>query len=456
VAFDVVIVLGFGVGIPVACGIAILKHGLYEIDVVINRTVVYGLLAAFFTVVYVGIVVGIGTAVGSRSNTFLTILAAVVIAVAFQPLRERARRVANRMVYGERATPYEVLSEFAERMAGAYATEDILPRMARILGEGTGAAGADVWLRVGTQLRPAARWPASGDGAPRRPPLTVTDDEFPNIPGVGAAMPVRHHGELLGALSVTKPPAEPLTPAEQKLVSDLAAQAGLVLRNVRLTEELKANLNELRASRQRIVTAQDQERRRLERNIHDGAQQQLVSIAVKLRLVEALIARDPERAAEMARQVGAETTDALETLRDLARGIYPPLLVDGGLGAALSAQARKVSLPVSVEIDGLERYPQEVEGAIYFCVLEALQNVAKYAEASRAIVRLEAHDGHLSFTVTDEGVGFDPTRTSFGTGLQGMEDRLSALGGELSIRSEPGTGTTVTGVVPVRMVQALA
>jgi signal transduction histidine kinase len=444
--FDLVIVLGFGVGIPISCGVAILKHGLYEIDVVVSKTVTYGVLAAFFTAVYVAVVVGIGTLIGSTRNPFLTVVAAVVIAAAFNPVRDRAKRFANRIVYGRRATPYEVLSEFAERMAGTYALEDVLPRMARILGEGTGAGRAQVWLRVGPELRPAAAW---GDDRDGHGPVPVIGDELPAVPDVTRVVAVRHQGSLLGALSVTKPPNEPMASAEGKLLDDLAAQAGLVLRNVRLTEELRANLDELRASRVRIVTAQDEGRRRLERNIHDGAQQQLVSLAVKLRLAESMIGRDPDAERDLIAQIQSGLQEALEDLRDLARGIYPPLLADQGLLAALRAQARKAPLPVEIEADGLGRYAQAQEAAVYFCALEALQNVSKYAGASRARVRLIQTDGQLTFEVEDDGAGFDPSTTAYGTGLQGMADRLAALGGELDVRSTPGAGTTVTGVVPV-------
>jgi signal transduction histidine kinase len=260
--------------------------------------------------------------------------------------------------------------------------------------------------------------------------------------------PVRHQGELLGALSITKRPGESITPNEEKLVRDLAAQAGLVMRNVTLTDQLMATIEELRASRQRLVTAQDEGRRRIERNLHDGAQQQIVALTVKLRLLAQVVDRDPEAAKSMAADLQSDAGDALEQLRDLARGIYPPLLADQGLVAALEAQARKASVPTQVRSDGIGRYPQDTEAAVYFCVLEALTNVAKYSGATRAEVSLAQTDGALGFAIVDDGVGFDTAETSYGTGLLGMADRLDALGGTLRVDSRRGEGTTVEGRIP--------
>jgi signal transduction histidine kinase len=387
----------------------------------------------------VGIVVGVGALVGSRGNLFLSILATAVIALAFQPVRQRARHLANRLVYGKRATPYEVLSQFSQGMRGSFSAEAALPQMAEIIGEGTGAGRAEVWLRVGGELRPAATWP--GDRDHTQNAISLSGRDFPHIPNVARSFPVEHQGELLGALAISMPRGEAVTPANEKLLRDVAFQAGLVLRNVRLIEEL-------RASRQRLVAAQDAERRRLERDIHDGAQQQLVALAVKLRLVEAMAAKDPAKATAMASEAKGEAQDALNNLRDLARGIYPPLLADQGLAVALEAQARKASLPVEIRSDGVGRYPQEAEATAYFCVLEALQNVAKYAEATTAVVNLREEDGELLFSVSDDGRGFDVRSTPRGSGLQNMADRLDAVGGHLEIDSAPGRGTTVTGRVP--------
>jgi signal transduction histidine kinase len=417
------------ISIPVSIGIAILKYRLYEIDVVIKKTVVYAILAILLFVVGVVPAWAIGGLVvdATGSGEFSWLVAGLLVGVGIWPLRRLATRIADRLVFGRRATPYQVLSEFSDRVAETYAAEDVLERMARVLAAGVGATGATVWLGAGAGAHPAATWPSGAGSDPVLP---------------GSAIEVRHQGEALGALSVRMPVNDPMTPTKERLIRDLAGQAGLVLRNAKLIEDL-------RASRQRLVAAQDEERRRIERNIHDGAQQQLVALAVKLGLVERQLPPDADRAAAMLSEAKAETNDALETLRDLARGIYPPLLADQGLGAALGAQSRKASIPVTVDADGVGRFAQDVEAAVYFSCLEALQNVAKHAGAEQAWIRLGRTDGDLTFEVRDDGRGFDPAVVAKGTGLQGIADRLAAIGGEIEVRSAPGDGTTLVGRVPL-------
>jgi signal transduction histidine kinase len=366
-------------------------------------------------------------------------------------VRERVQRFANRLVYGQRATPYEVLSQFSGRVAETYAADEVLPRMARVLQEGSGAESATVWLRSGHLLRPAASYPESAD---RLAPLEVSGDSLPQVSAADRVVAVEHRGELLGALSVVKRRGESLTPMELRLIDDLAHQAGLVLKNVGLSSELMQRLEELRGSRQRLVQAQDEERRRLERNLHDGAQQHLVALKVKLGLVNALAEKNPEGATAMLGQLQGDADEALETLRDLARGIYPPLLADRGLALALESQARKAALPVSVEAEGVSRHSAEVEATVYFCVLEALQNVQKHAGASGVVVRLREADGELRFEVTDDGHGFEVAAAKNGSGLTNLADRLDAVGGRLDIDSTPGRGSRLTGTVPLNPVGA--
>jgi len=452
---DVVNTAGLGLAMPVSIAFAIFRYKLYDVDVVVSRALVYGALAALITAVYVGIAVGLGSLVGGggKPNLGLSILATAVVAVGFQPVRERLQKVANRLVYGRRATPYEVLSTFGQRVSDSYASDEVLPRMAQVLQEGTGAEAATVWLRSGDRLHPMATAPDSLVGYE---PLPMGDGVLPEFPGATQAIPVRHQGQLLGALSVVTRRGEALTAMEGKLVDDLAAQAGLVLKNVGLTADLQRRVDELRASRQRLVAAQDGERRRIERNLHDGAQQYLVAVAVKLGIAQMQAAKDPEKARQSVIALKSDVDDALETLRDLARGIYPPLLAEQGLPAALEAQARKATIPVTVDADGVGRHPQDLEAALYFCVLEALQNVQKYAGASSATVRLREGGGELTVSVSDDGAGFDVATAKRGAGLTNMEDRLEAIGGHLHVESQPGRGTTVRAAVPIGVRDAVA
>jgi signal transduction histidine kinase len=433
--------------VPVAIGIAVLKYRLYDIDVIISRTLVYGALAAFITAVYIGIAVGIGTLVGSggQPNLWLSIVATIIVAVGFQPLRERLQKIANRLVYGKRATPYEVLSQFSGQVAETYAAEEVLPRMARVLQDGTGAEVATVWLRSGAELRPAATFPEAAVGIH---PVLMSNGSLPDLPGATTSARVEHQGELLGALSVAKRKGEPLTPTEAKLIGDLAHQAGLVLRNVGLTAELRQRLEELSNSRQRLVRAQDEERRRLERDLHDGAQRHLIAIKIKLELAQTLTVTSPREAKAALTELKADADEALETLRDLARGIYPPLLADKGLVVALESQARKATVVISVAAEDVGRYAQDVEATVYFCVLEALQNVQKYSKASTVVVRLHGDGSRLSFEVTDDGTGFDTSTVRRGAGLTNMVDRVEALGGGVEVTSVPGAGTRVHGHLP--------
>jgi signal transduction histidine kinase len=412
-------------GIPVAYLVAIFRYRLWNLDVVIKKAAVALVLTLLMAGVGVAVLLTVGRfAVSEDANPRVAVVVGIVFGLLFVPLLRLARRIAGRLAFGRRATPYEVLTAFGERVGETYATEDVLPRMAQLLANGTGANSARVLLRVGSELREEARWP---------------DDAVDTIDEHVA--PVVDRGEELGALSVSMPASDPMNPAKEKLIADLAAQAGLLLRNVKLIEEL-------RASRQRLVAAQDEERRKLERNLHDGAQQQLVALSVPLKLARTLVDRDPTKAGAMLDSVQGAATDALEDLRDLARGIYPPLLADKGLPHAIAAQARRAAIPIEVEADGIGRYPQDVEAAVYFCTLEALNNIAKYAQATGVHVTLSRHDGALTFDVTDDGHGFDTAAAGYGTGLQGMADRLDAIGGRLEVRSEPGRGTQVAGSVP--------
>ncbi|TMK90670.1 MAG: hypothetical protein E6G37_13090, partial [Actinobacteria bacterium] len=273
-----------GIGIPAACAVAILKYHLYDLDIVLKRTVVFTIVAAFITLLYLGaLALAAITSIGA-------IAGAVIFVLTFNPVRRGAKALADRVVYGKRATPFEVLSEFSTNLGETYSIDDVLPRMTQLLTASTGADGVRVWLRRDRSLIDIARWPAD---TPPAPVVELVDDAMPVYGPAISAFPVSHQGELLGAITLSMVPSDPMDPSKERLVVGLASQAGLALQNVRLVDDL-------RASRRRIVAAQDERAKKLERNIHDGAQQQLVALAVKLRLLEQQIERDPAEARAMA------------------------------------------------------------------------------------------------------------------------------------------------------------
>ena len=271
--FGVAFLLSVVIGLPLSAAIALLGHHLRGIEVVANRSIVYGALAAVVTAIY-AVVVGVAGALaggGDRPNVLAAVAATALAAVAFQPARRRAHRLADRIVYGDRASPYELVATFTERLDEASLT-DILPRMANLVAEGTGAQRVGIWLQAGGELHAVAGWPSTRTQAAVR----VENGDLPGL-GAGHAFAVRDREDLRGAISVEMPPQEPMTPATERLLSDLSGQAALVLRNIALVEELQR-------SRQRLVASQDEERRRLERDLHDGAQQRLVTLSMDLRM----------------------------------------------------------------------------------------------------------------------------------------------------------------------------
>ena len=416
---------------PLAVGAAILKYRLYDIDVVINRSLVFGALAVFITAVYVAVVVGIGRLVGAgdRPNLALSVAATAIVAVAFEPVRSRLQKVANRLVYGERATPYEVLSAFADRVGGAYDATELLPLMARTVAQGVDAQRSEIWLRRGETFALAATWPAVKDRPALQPPSVDAE----------GAVPVTDRGEVLGAIAVVPRPGKELSPVEDRLVRTLAAQAGPVLRNVRL-------IDDLRTSRQRLVTTQDDERRRLERNLHDGAQQSLVAVALMVRLVQGKVAAESEAAARALESASAELSRAIEELRELARGIFPVVLGERGLGAALTSLAERSTVPLLVDERLGDRLPPDIERAMYFVTAEVVAGAGR-AGASEVTVSLARSQDHVRLLIEDDGLLADePGR---GLALQRLRDRAAVVDGVLEVTDGPGAGLHLLCTVPL-------
>jgi signal transduction histidine kinase len=424
--------LGF-LALFAAIGVAVLRHRLFDVDLVINRAVVYGLLALFVAAVYVAVVVLVGRWVGGDRETELTVLATALVALGVAPVRERAGALANRWVYGERRSPYELLTDLGRRLSGALSPDDLLPGIAQSVAGGVGAAAAEVRLHLPGGHERRASWPDDGP-LPRDPARVV---------------PVVAGTEEVGDIAVLPRPGFPLTRGQRRLVDDLARQAALAMSNARLTAQLADQLarvsehaDQLRASRQRLVAAQDEERRRLERDIHDGAQQQLVAVTLQLR---AAAGKVPAEVAPLLEQVREQVTETISTLRTLARGVFPPLLAEAGLAAAVRAHIGKTRLPIHLDdrTSG-RRFAPEIEAALYFCCLEALQNATKHAGSAATVsVLLDVSPDRVCVEVSDDGPGFDPAAAGTGAGLVHMADRLAAVDGELQIVGALGGGAAV-------------
>ncbi|MFN2607108.1 MAG: GAF domain-containing sensor histidine kinase [Acidimicrobiales bacterium] len=465
--------------VPVALAVATSPRLLGRVDRLLAETVSVAGLSGVVVAVYLVVVLGLGRTPSAheRSLLVLSMLAAAVAALLYVPARERLGQFANRLVYGERTAPDEVVRSFGTRLSRAVPLDELLLQVAESLRASLTLAAAEVWTGSGGRLERAVSVP---DAPPAELSLTADEESVVTRAGVSGpawakvwlpgllagregerlrVAPAVHSGRLLGLIVAIRPPeGDAFRDDEETVLAELARQVGLALHNVALDSALQASLDEvrrqaeeLRASRARVVAASDAARRQIERNLHDGAQQHLVALAVNVRLARQLADVDPDAAKGMLEQVGHDLQDAVAELRSLAHGIYPPLLVDRGLVEALGAAAGRAALPTEVQADGVGRYPQEMEAAVYFCCLEALQNAGKHAgDGATAIVRVWEEAGGLLFDVADDGVGFDPAqRATPGAGFVNMADRVGAIGGSIRVESAPARGTRISGRIPL-------
>jgi signal transduction histidine kinase len=434
---------------------------------------------AVVAAIYLVIVLGLGNAPGDpedRRILGLSMLAAAIAAIGFLPARGRLVASATRFVYGTREAPGEALRTFGSRMTRAVAMDELLLQLAESLRKTMQLTCAEIYTGLGDVLERAVSVP---DADPKS--IVLTDRERPVVARAGVSgsawasvwlpalldgreqaqlrvAPISHAGELLGLIVVERPDrADVFTDEDDRVLTELARQAGLAFHNSQLDSALQTTLDalrkqadELRESRARIVASGDAERRRVERNLHDGAQQHLVALAINIRLTRDIVAEDPEGAGEMLGQLAEDVQTTIKELRELAHGIYPPLLADNGLGDALRAAASRSPLTVRVAVaDEVGRYPAEVEAAIYFSCMESLQNAAKHAPGATVDLRLWTESGGLLFSVADDGPGYDAAVADRGHGYVNMADRLGAIGGTVRWDSAPGHGSTVSGSVPL-------
>ena len=427
--------------VPLSIIVAVMRYRLWDIDRLFSRALRYGALAVFVTAGYVGSVLAVSAVLGRRAETgaWVPLLATTLVAVAFQPIRERVDRAVDRLVYGRRQSPDQLLSELTRRVADAPPDTELLGLVAAAVGRGLRASRCRVAVQT-VDGEDARCWP---DGAA--------------LPASGwdVAVPVLHLGEVVGEISVASAAGERLDATDRRVLADLGRQAGPALATLRLDAELRQRLEEtsllaaqLKASSQRIVAAAARERRRLERDIHDGAQQQL--LALRLQLGALGDVRDEAALRALAERVEL----ARASIRQLARGICPPVLDEDGLAAAVqtATQGHPGNVAVrSSDVLGL-RFSRQVETVAYFCCLEALQNCARHAPGAPVRVELRLDGGQLVVSVSDDGPGVDPGRREEGTGLAGMTQRLAKVGGQLEITSTAGGGTTVTAQLPANLV----
>ena len=474
------IAVGATVLVPLSLAIGASTGVAVRVDRLLIHTITLAGLFGLVGVSYVVVVLGLGPAPSGseRSLLGLSMLAAAVAALLWVPTRERLADFATRRVYGERHAPDEVLRTFGSRLTRALPLDELLLQLAESLKKTMALDSAQVWTRSSSgRLERAASVPERGAAA-----LELGDEEETVVARAGVSgpawvrvwlpallpegeepvlrvAPVTNSGELLGLIVVCRAEgAVGFDDNADQVLTELARQVGLALHNVKLDSALQASLDEvrrqadeLRASRARIVQAGDAQRRSIERDLHDGAQQRLVALAVSVRLAQQVAETDTAQARAMLEEIGADLQEAVQELRNLAHGIYPPLLAERGLPEALSAAAGRAPLPTSVDADGLRRYSQQTEAAVYFCVLEALQNAGKHAgDGAQTTITVREDEGALLFEVADDGAGFDlSTGASRGHGFVKMADRVGAIGGTVTVDSVPGKGTRISGRIPV-------
>jgi signal transduction histidine kinase len=465
--------------VPIALALGSSERMAVRIDRLLVHTITLAGLVVMVAGCYLLIVLGLGREPSGDEQTLLglSMLAAGVAAVLWIPVRERITDVATRRVYGERHAPDEVLRTFGSRLTRALPLDELLLQLAESLKKTMVLDTAEVWTRTGNRLERTVSVPERGPAT-----ISVGGEEETVIARAGVSgaawariwlpavlrgtddeslrvAPITNTGELLGMIVVRRPDgALSFDEDDDQALTELARQVGLALHNVKLDSALQESLDEvrrqadeLRASRARIVEAGDAQRRAIERDLHDGAQQHLVALAVNVNLARQLADADPETAKSILEQVGHDLQDAVQELRNLAHGIYPPLLIDRGLRDALTAAASRAALPTDVDADDVGRYTPAIEAAVYFCCLEALQNAAKHAgDGAHAMVTVVEEGGALRFSVADDGAGFDlASGAQRGHGFVNMSDRVGAIGGSIVVESAPGSGTSVQGRIPL-------
>lgn len=415
-------------GVVVALGLAVLKHRLYDVDLVINRTIVYGVLTVVVVATYVAVVVGVG-ALLEIQESLLALVVTGVVAVAFAPLRDRVQAAVNRLMFGQRDDPYVVLAELGRRLARSGAPDTALRRLCETVATSLKLPGAAIELDHDGGWRTAASYGTDVDA------------------DADLVVPLHHHGEVVGRLVVApRSPREPLSDQDRQLLEDIAHQAGALARSVRL-------LQELQLSRERLVVAREEERRRIRRDLHDGLGPSLAAQTFRMDALLERLPTDPDGAAELVADLKEQNQQVVADIRRLVDELRPAALDQLGLAAALAAHAGQLqhnggpTVEVEVRPDPLPDLPAAVEVAAYRIAREAVTNVVRHAQASRCEAHVEVDGSTLAVVIADDGVGVEQPVTP-GVGLTSMRARAEELGGSLVVTSAEG-GTHVRATLPI-------
>jgi signal transduction histidine kinase len=414
--------------------VGILRYRLFDIDVVLRRSIVFAVLWLAITAIYVAAAASPGLALGGRIHIQIAVLLTMMVAVLFQPLRRRLEALADKWVFGRRINRYELVRSFGAVLEMSIDLSDLLPRLAATVRDGLGAP----WVRICLRGEDAHDWLVDSQaiaGAPSGQPELTHE--------------LRRGEEVVGRIECGAKPGGYDTD-DRELLATLTGQAVTAISNVRLAAQLAERLSELQRSRARIISAEDNERRRIERDLHDGAQQEVVAMLTKLGMARNQLERG-ESPAALLTELQEDALELLTELRELAQGIHPPVLSDKGLVAAVEARADRLSLPVTVRADEvlrIRRLDNDIEGAAYYLICEALTNVVKHSGATQSDVALSSANNCLRIDVNDDGVGLGRVNGD-GMGLTNIRDRVEALGGHLEIDSGPGVGTRLRAELPV-------
>jgi signal transduction histidine kinase len=409
-----------------------LRYRLWDIDIVINRTLLYSALTASVVGIYVLIVGVLGTLLQAQGNLLIALLGTGLVAVLFGPLRDRLQRAINHLMYGERDEPYAVLSRLGQRLEPTLAPDAVMPTIVETVKEALKLPYTAIALRQDETFTIVA-----AAGEPVADPLPL---------------PLVYQHETIGQLLLApRAPGEAFTPADRRLLDDLARLAGVAAHAVRLTTDLQRLTADLQASRERLITAQEEERRRLRRDLHDGLGPALATQTLKLEAARDLLRSDPDRADALLSELIGQSQTALADIRRLVYALRPPALDELGLISALREQAlpyQHSSLAIRIEApEQLPPLPAAVEVAAYRIAQEALTNVVRHAHARTCVIRLTLDDA-LCLEIQDDGGGMLPDRRS-GVGLSSMRERASELGGSWSVEPVPSGGTRVCARLPL-------